>query len=187
MGESLIVRAGGGVDTSNATATNNQLVEGCSCYVNDELVVGNIPIKSPVNKTLHVSQLTNLESGYYVIPDVIPTSSLSEETVVTSTISDILVSGNGWVNGAFLNGTMSNNSGDGSVLQANASYTIPPGWYSGTEKITQFLSTQSGSSVTPGSVNKTVCNSNKWTTGNIIIVGDSKLAPGNIKNGVNIF
>lgn len=41
--------------------------------------------------------------------------------------------------------------------------------------------------MTPGSVNKTVCNSNKWATGNIIIVGDSKLVPGNIKNGVNIF
>lgn len=46
MGECLIIRGGSGTDTSNATATNSTLLEGYTCYVNDELVVGNIPVKS---------------------------------------------------------------------------------------------------------------------------------------------
>ena len=187
MGESLIIRAGGGVDTSNATATNNQLVEGCTCYVNDELVVGNIPIKSPVNKTLHVSQLTNLESGYYVGDDVIPTSSLSEETVATSTISDILVGSDGWVNGALLNGSMVNNGTVVQALSATGSYTIPQGWHNGSGKVTQALAVQGYVGVTASTGNQTVCDAGRWTTGDLWVWGNGNLVPWNIKNGVEIF
>ena len=42
MGECLIIKSGGGVDTSNATATENTIVQGYTCYVNDVLVSGKI-------------------------------------------------------------------------------------------------------------------------------------------------
>lgn len=187
MGESLIIRAGGGVDTSNATAKNNQLVQGYTCYVNDELVVGNIPIKSPVNKKINVSQSTSLESGYYVGSDVISTSSLSEETVASAAVPDILIDNNGWVNGAYLIGTMVNRGAVAQSLAANGSYTIPAGWHNGSGKITQALSTQAAVNITPGTANKTACAASKWTTGNIWVVGNANLVAGNIKNGVNIF
>lgn len=43
MGECLIIRSGGGTDTTNAIAKSDTVVEGYTCYVNDELIVGNIP------------------------------------------------------------------------------------------------------------------------------------------------
>ena len=187
MGESLIIRSGGGVDTSNATATNNQLVEGYTCYVNDELVVGSILIKSPVNKTLYVSQSTNLESGYYVGNDVISTSSLSEETVASSEIVDILTDNNGWANGVFLNGTMVNKGAISQAFGANASYTIPQGWHNGSGKVTQALAVQGAVGITAGTGNQTVCSAGRWTTGEQWVWGDGNLVPWNIKNGVNIF
>ena len=187
MGESLIIRSGGGVDTSNATATNNQLVEGYTCYVNDELVVGSILIKSPVNKTLYVSQSTNLESGYYVGNDVISTSSLSEETVASSEIVDILTDNNGWANGVFLNGTMVNKGAISQAFGANASYTIPQGWHNGSGKVTQALAVQGAVGITAGTGNQTVCSAGRWTTGDLWVWGNGNLVPWNIKNGVNIF
>ena len=187
MGESLIIRSGGGVDTSNATATNNQLVEGYTCYVNDELVVGSILIKSPVNKTLYVSQSTNLESGYYVGNDVISTSSLSEETVASSEIVDILTDNNGWANGVFLNGTMVNKGAISQAFGANASYTIPQGWHNGSGKVTQALAVQGAVGITAGTGNQTVCSAGRWTTGDLWVWGNWNLVPWNIKNGINIF
>lgn len=186
MGECLIIRSGGGTDTTNATAKSDTVVEGYTCYINDELIVGNIPKKS-ITKNINSSESIQLESGYYLNDNIISVTTLEDETIGTSIDSDILIGYGGWANGNKINGAMPNNSGAGSVLKVNTPYTIPSGWYSGTEKITQSLSTQPGSSVTPGSANKTVCDSNKWTTGNITIVGDSKFVPGNIRNGVNIF
>ena len=133
MGECLIVRSGSGIDTSNATANKNIIVEGYSCYVSDELIVGTISKKS-ATKNINSSESIELENGYYSSNNMISVTTLKNETIGTSIDSDILIGYDGWVNGVEINGTMSNNSGDGSVLQANASYTIPPGWYSGTEK-----------------------------------------------------
>lgn len=40
MGECLIVRSGSGVDTSNATASSGMIVDGYTCYVNDDWAPG---------------------------------------------------------------------------------------------------------------------------------------------------
>lgn len=186
MGECLIVRSNGGVDTSNATANKSAIVEGYSCYMNDELVTGSIPKKSIV-KNVNSSELVQLENGYYSSDNIVSVTTLKEETIGTGIESDILIGHNGWVNGVEINGSMLDNSGIDNALKVNTSYTIPQGWYSGTEKITQSLTTQAASSVTPSTANKTVCSSDRWTTGNITIIGDSKLVSTNIKNGVNIF
>lgn len=66
MGECLIIRSGGGTDTTNATAKSDTVVEGYTCYINDELIVGNIPKKS-ITKNINSSESIQLESGYYLM------------------------------------------------------------------------------------------------------------------------
>lgn len=186
MGECLIIRSGGGTDTSSATATPDVVVNGYTCYVNDELVVGNIPVKH-VSRELSTSEQIELSYGYYEGNDLISTSNLADETVSDAVSSNILTSYKGYVNGVLINGNMVNNGAVSQSLAANGSYTIPTGWHNGSGKVTQALSTQAATNVTPGTTNKTACAASKWTTGDIWVVGNSTLAAGNIKKGVNIF
>ena len=58
---------------------------------------------------------------------------------------------------------------------------------SSTVSNTSQLSTQSGTTITPGTSQKTAVATGKYTTGPVYVAGDSDLVPSNIKNGVNIF
>lgn len=52
---------------------------------------------------------------------------------------------------------------------------------------TYQLSTQSGTTITPGTSQKTAVASGRYTTGTVYVAGDSDLVPSNIKSGVSIF
>lgn len=184
MGECLIIRSSNGTDTDGANATIDVVLEGYSCYVKDELIIGNIPHRQLV-ETIATSDVKQLLHGYYE-NSVVSVNILSDETVSTSTPMDVLMDNNGWSNGELINGSVINNGTVSYSLASNTSYTIPQGWHND-GKVIQTLSTQTGVNVTPGTSNKTVCAASKWTTGDLWIVGDSKLVSGNIKNGVNIF
>lgn len=186
MGECLIIRGGSGTDTSNATATNSTLLEGYTCYVNDELVVGNIPVKS-IQKTIAPSTIEKLDYGYYDNKNLISVSTLAEETVSTAVSSDLLSTYEGYTNGTLISGTMVNNGAINQAFGANASYTIPQGWHSGSGKVTQALTVQGATGITPASWNQTVCDAARWTTGDQWIWGNGNLIAGNIRNGVEIF
>ena len=58
---------------------------------------------------------------------------------------------------------------------------------SSTVSNTSQLSTQSETTITPGTSQKTAVATGKYTTGPVYVAGDSDLVPSNIKNGVNIF
>ena len=58
---------------------------------------------------------------------------------------------------------------------------------SGTKSSTQQLTTQAAKTITPGRSSQTAVASGRYTTGNIIVAGDSNLVASNIKSGVNIF
>jgi hypothetical protein len=57
----------------------------------------------------------------------------------------------------------------------------------GTKQATKQLTTQAAKTVTPGKSDQTAVASGRYTTGAIIVKGDSALEPGNIKSGVSIF
>lgn len=57
----------------------------------------------------------------------------------------------------------------------------------GTKTATHQLTTQTGTTITPGTSQKTACASGRYTTGNILVAGDADLKAENIKSGVNIF
>lgn len=186
MGECLIVRSGSGVDTSNATASSSMIVDGYTCYVNDELVVGTIPTNTIGGKLLPGST-KSIQYGYYDNTNLISTSTLSDETVGNAVSSDTLINYNGWVNGSKIDGDIINRGALSQSMGVNASYTIPQGWHNGSGKVTQALVVQEAVGITPTSWNQTVCDAGRWTTGEQWVWGNGNLVPWNIKNGVEIF
>lgn len=69
-----------------------------------------------------------------------------------------------------------------------ASITQSSGYVSSaTKSATKQLTTQSGTTITPGTSQKTAVSSGRYTTGTVYVAGDADLVPGNIRQGVNIF
>ena len=187
MGECLIIRSGGGTDTSDATPTSEVILSGYSCYVNDELVTGSMVAQNPGNQSLTPGGEYTIAEGYYDGTDEISVTSLSENTSATATADYILTGYTAWVNGSSVSGSMANRGNVSQSLGVNGSYTIPVGWHAGSGRVTQSLATQGGTTVTPSTSNITACPANRWTTGSIIILGSGNLVASNIRNGVNIF
>ena len=187
MGECLIIRSGGGTDTSDATATSGVVLSGYTCYVNDELVTGSMIAQNPGNQSLTPGGEYTIEEGYYDGTDEISVTSLSDNTSADATAGYILTGYNAWVNGSNVSGSMANQGNVSQSLSANGSYIIPAGWHAGAGVVNQSLATQGAVNVTPGTANKTACAANRWTTGSIIILGSSSLIASNIRNGVTIF
>ena len=57
----------------------------------------------------------------------------------------------------------------------------------GTKSATRQLSTQAGTTITPGTSAKTAVAAGRYTTGAVTVAGDANLVAANIKSGVSIF
>ena len=97
-------------------------------------------------------------------------------------------------NGNVLTGTMPNITlptpgitvSSGGLI--TASYEAAAGYSAGGSKSgTKQLTTQAGTTITPGTSQKTAVASGRYTTGPVYVAGDSDLKASNIKDGVNIF
>lgn len=181
MGECLIIRNGGGTDTSDATATSSVVLSGYTCYVNDEFVWGDMANLGTVSQSLNPGDTFIIPAGYHDGFGEVTVGSLSTNTSATANASHILSGKTAWANGSKLTGTMANRGSVSQSLGANGSYTIPAGWHSGSGKVTQSLATQGAKNVTPKTTNQTAVAANRWTTGTIVILGSSSLSASNIK------
>lgn len=187
MGVCLIIRSGGGTDTSGATATAARVLSGYTCYVNDVKITGTMANQGTKTASLNAGGSYTIPAGYHSGSGKVTANALSGQTSATATAARILSGRTAWVNGSKLTGTMTNRGAISQKLAANGSYTVPAGWHNGSGKVTQSLTTQGAKNVTPKTTNQTACAASRWTTGNIVIVGASTLKAGNIKKGVKIF
>ena len=187
MGECLIIRGGGGTDTSDATATASVVLSGYTCYVNDQLIAGSMPVQT-LNQKLGAGGSVTIPAGYYDgSSSVISTSTLAEETAANAASSHILSGYNGWVNGGLVRGSMANWGNTGATLAANGVYWIPAGWHAGAGVVNQSLAIHWGGTYTQNTGNQVMCWAGWYTGGNIVVLGSSNLTAGNIRNGVWIF
>lgn len=84
-------------------------------------------------------------------------------------------------------GTMPNRGAWETSIGVNGSVTIPQGYHNGGGKITQSIPVQGGSTITPGTSNKTAVAAGRYVTGNVVLAGNSNLVAGNIRKGASIF
>ena len=187
MGECLIIRGGGGTDTSDATATASVVLSGYTCYVNDQLIAGSMPVQT-LNQKLGAGGSVTIPAGYYDgVSSVISTSTLAEETAATAASSHILTGYTGWSNGGWIAGSMANWGNTGATLAANGVYWIPAGWHAGAGVVNQSLAVHGGGTYTPTTGDQVICWAGWYAAGNIVVLGSSNLIASNIRNNVSIF
>ena len=122
--------AGGGLDTSDATATADDILSGKTAYVNGEKVTGTID---------EAEQAT-------------PAITVDANGLITATASQA------------------------------AGYVA-----AGSRFSTKQLAFQPASTITPGAASKTAVPGGYYTTGDVVVAGDTNLVAENIRAGANIF
>ena len=192
MGRALIITTGGGTDVEegNPNVGAGQVLAGYTVYgKTDDPIRGTMPTQwaNGGTKSLDPGGSLVLPSGYYTGTFSCKAVALSDKTSASATAAQVLKDKTGWKSGSKITGTMVSIGTRNGTISANGTYTVPVGWHNGSGKVTQSLSTQAATNVTPGTAQKTVIAASKWSTGNQVVLGNGNLVAGNIKNEVTIF
>ncbi len=148
-----------GLDTSDATAVNGDILNGKTAYVNGVKVTGTIPIRTSANLTASGDTVTVLRGYYGITVNKSVTSAEQAEP-------DIYVNQDGLIT---------------VMCEQSAGYV-----QKGSKNATKQLPVQAAQTITPGTSAKTI-PSGRFLTGIQTIQGDANLIASNIKKGVTIF
>lgn len=194
MGICLIVKSGGGIDTSSATATADKILNGYTIYKDDNKVAGTMTkIGAQTESGKGVSSSTAIKAGWHDGNGKISVSELkSQMGATTAATSDVLTKYTYWTNGSNsrYTGTMTNRGTKAWTIGVNGEQKIESGWHSGSGTVKQSTTITTSSEwklMRPTTSNQTLCNSGWYYSQNRWCEGTSTLTASNIKSGVSIF
>jgi hypothetical protein len=190
MGICLIVKSGGGTDTSNANVTADKILSGYTVYSNDNKITGIMSNNGTQTASgLNAGDNAAIKAGWHNGNGTVTTNTLSSQTSADIPDASWCLTGYSyWKNGVKYTGTMSNKGTKTWSLGANGSQTIEGGWHNGNGTVSQSINVDNGEwGPTPTTTNQQLCwqgwyySKNRWCWGN------GNLVAGNIKKGVSIF
>ena len=190
MGICLIVKSGGGIDTSSATATADKILSGYTIYSNDNKIAGTMTnIGTQTASGINAGKSTTINSGWHNGIGTVTANSLSSQTSADIPNQWWCLTGYSyWANGSKYDGAMVNRGTKAWALGANGSQTIEDGWHNGSGTVKQSINVDNGEwGPNPTTTNQQLCwqgwyySKNRWCWGN------GNLVPWNIKKGISIF
>ena len=190
MGICLIVKSGGGTDTSNANVTADKILSGYTVYSNDNKITGTMTNIGNQNVSgLNAGGSTAIKAGWHDGAGTVTTNTLSSQTQCDIPNQWWCLTGYSyWANGSKYDGAMVNRGAKTWTIGANGSQTIEDGWHNGNGTVSQSISVDNGEwGPTPTTTNQQLCwqgwyySKNRWCWGN------GNLVAGNIKKGISIF
>lgn len=134
MAEALLVKSGGGTDSSDLTATLSQVLSGYTAMTsdsNDDPGTGTMPNRGAVNQTLNAGGSYTIPHGYHNGNGKVAANSLASQTSGNASSAQILIGYNAWANGSNINGSMPNRGKLDFNPSSSTSQSVPAGYYSG--------------------------------------------------------
>ena len=149
-------RCGGGTDTSEVTATAEDVLSPKVIVNADgDAVTGTMTNQGAKTATLSAGGSYTIPKGYHNGSGKVTADSLANQTSATATADQILYNQTAYVNGSKVTGTMTNQGAKTATLNAGGSYTIPKGYHNGSGKVTaNSLASQTSATATAAKITK---------------------------------
>lgn len=182
----------GGADTSDATATADDILSGETAYANGEKITGTFTIDSELTTQDNlIEQIQAALEGKAGGSDPV----LQSKTVSPTTSAQTVTPDSGYdglskvtVNAMPTATQATPTVSIDSAGKITATATQAAGYVAaGTKTGTKQLTTQAAKTITPSTSSQTAVASGRYTTGAVTVAGDANLKAENIAEGVSIF
>ena len=188
MGRIWMPGGGGGADLDVITAGAGDVLSGKVIVDQDgNPITGTIPVKNAIASSINCGGSVDIPAGYYPTAGKVQANSLASQTAANAGAGQILSGYSGWVNGAKVNGSMTNRGAWTGSVGTNGTTYIPAGYHNGSGYINNSQATMDGGTYTASSSQQVIYCRGKYMKDNIILnaVSRSGCLSGNITSSTS--